>query len=166
MLKKIFKIVGIGVLLFISVIVWIFFIQPKIDHRLNLKDLSTYKKFFKSIKHPKETTKLYYKAFFGNSSGTSNHCEHILVQIMKYNPSDEKLITDYYAKNYPELNISFIKSIDDCCGDDESGYTAICMGYFVQDQPTFSFENAKDFLPVYIIEYSVDGSHLLDQECN
>jgi hypothetical protein len=79
MLKKILKIVGIGVLLFISVIVWIFFIQPKIDHRLNLKDLSTYKKFFKSIKHPKETIKLYDKAFFGNSSGTSNHCEHILV---------------------------------------------------------------------------------------
>ena len=155
MFKKILKIVGIGVLLFISVIVWIFFIQPKIDHRLNLKDLSPHKKFFKSIKHPKETTKLYYKAFFGNSSGTSNHCEHILVQIMKYNPSYEKLIADYYAKNYPELNISFIKSIDDCCGDDESGYKTLCSESFVEDQPTFSFEKAKDFLPVYKIEYSV-----------
>lgn len=166
MIKKILKIVGIGVLLFISVIVWIFFIQPKIDHRLNMKDLSSHKKFFKSIKHPKETTNLYYKAFFGNSSGTSNHCEHILVQIMKYNPSDEKLIADYYAKNYPEVNVSFIKSIDDCCGNDESGYKTLCSDSYVQDQPTFSFENAKDFLPVYKIEYWVDGSHLLDGECN
>jgi hypothetical protein len=85
---------------------------------------------------------------------------------MKYNPSDEKLIADYYKKNYPELNVSFIKSIDDCCGDDESGYKTLCLDSFVEDQPTFSLKNAKDFLPVYIIEYSVDGSHLLDGECN
>lgn len=89
MLKKIIKYVGIGLLLFISLIVWMLFIQPKIDNKRNLNDLSNHKEFFKSIKHPNSTKEIYYKAFFGNSTGTSNHCEHIIVQIRKYNPSNE-----------------------------------------------------------------------------
>jgi len=166
MLKKILKYVGIGILLFILLIVWMLFIQPKIDHKRNLNDLAGHIEFFKSIKHPNATSEIYYKAFFGNFTGTGNHCEHIIIQIRKYNPASEKEIADYYKKNYPELNVSFIKTIDDCCGDEEYGYKSICMGYFVEDQPTFSFEKTIDFLPVYTVQFWVDGSHLSDWKCN
>ena len=165
-MKKILKYTAIVFVLFILLVVWMFYIQPKIDHKRNLKDLEGHIEFFKSIKHPETTSEIYYKAFFGNSTGTSNHCEHIIIQIRKYSLEKEKEIAEYYKNNYSGVNVSFVKTLDDCCGDDEYGYKAICYGYFVEDQPKLTYETAKKFLPVYIVEYSIDGSHLSDWECN
>lgn len=127
MLKKILKYVGIGLLLFISLIVWILFIQPKIDHNKNLKDLESHIEFFKSIKHPEKTSEIYYRAFFGNSTGTSNYCEHIIIQIRKHNPSEENKITEYYKTNYSGVSVSFVKSLEECCGNDEYGYRSFAI---------------------------------------
>lgn len=166
MKKKILKYITIAFILFILLAVWMFFIQPKIDHKRNLNDLKSHIEFFKSMKHPGATSEIYYKAFFGNSTGSSNHCEHIITQIRKYHPNTEKEIANYYKKNYPEVTISFVKTLDDCCGDNEYGYKIICHGNFTEDQPKLSYKTVNDFLPAYIIEYSVDGSHLSDCKCN
>ena len=165
MIKKILKYTAIGFVLFILLVVWMLFIQPEIDHNKNLNDLESHIEFFKLIKHPETTSEIYYKAFFGNSTGSSNHCEHIIIQIRKYNPGREKEIADYYKNNYSGINVSFVKTLDDCCGNNEYGYKAICYGYFVKDQPKITDETAKDILPVYIVEYLIDGSHLSDKEC-
>lgn len=166
MLKKFFKYCIIGVILFVLFVAWMFFIQPKNDHKKNLNEKKGHEMFFKSIKHPLNTSEVYYNAFFGNSSGTSNHCEHIIIQIRKYNPEDEKEIADYYKKYYSEVSVSFIKSIDECCGNDDFGYWTVCYGHLFNDQPKLTYESAKDFLPVYVVEYWKDGSNLSDWECN
>lgn len=166
MFRKILKYGVIGSLLFILLFIWMIFIQPSIDHKQNIKDLDGHIEFFKSIQHPKKTSELYYKAFFGNSTGTSNHCEHIIVQIRKYNPENEQEIMNYYKKNFPEISILFIKTIEDCCGNKEYGYRSICYGYYAQDQPILTQKTSKNILPVYIIEYWVDGLHLSDWKCH
>ncbi len=166
MIKKLLKYSLVGLGLFVLFVVWMFFVQPKIDHHKNLNEKKDHEVFFKSIKHPTNTSEIYYNAFFGNSSGTSNHCEHIIIQIRKYNPGKEKEIADYYIKNYSHVSISFVKSLDECCGDDDYGYWAFCFGNLFRDQPKLSYESAKYILPVYVVEYWVDGSHMSDWECN
>jgi len=166
MIKKILKYTAIGFILFVLLVMWILFIQPKIDHNKNLNELEDHIEFFNLIKHPESTSEIHYNAFFGNSSGTSNHCEHIIIQIRKYDPEKEKEIEDYYKNNYADVNVSFVKTLDDCCGTGQHGYEVICNGYFAGDQPKFTMETAKDILPVYIVEYWVDGSHLWDWKCN
>jgi len=166
MIKEIIKYIAIGFALFLLLVAWRLFIQPKIDHNKNLNDLEAHIEFFNSIKHPETTSEIYYKSFFGNSTGTSNHCEHIIIQMRKYNPERENEIADYYKNNYKGVNVSFVKTLDDCCGDYEFGYKAIYNGYFVGDQSKLTYETAKDILPVYIVEYWVDGSHLSDWKCN
>jgi hypothetical protein len=166
MRRRILKYIAIVGLLFVSLIVWMIFIQPLISHKRNLKDLAGHVEFFKSIKHPEKTSELYYKAFFGNSTGTSNHCEHIILQIRKYNLENEEEIKNFYKNKCPEVSVSFIRTLNDCCGDEEYGYKLICFGNFTQDQPNLTFKTSKDFLPVYIVEYLVNGSHLSDWKCN
>lgn len=162
MLKQIFK-YGI---LFLALTTILILSLPAIHHLLNQKDLQEHIRYFESIEHPKETSMIYRKYYFGNSSGTSNHCEHVLVQIRKYNPSFKKEIENYYLENHDGINIDFVNKIEDCDGDEEFGYLSYRAGVAFQDQPRITRRNSKTILPVYIITYETDGNNTLDWECN
>lgn len=173
MIKKILKYTAIGFTLFIVLIAllitWSLYKSPEWAedaHKKNLIDLETHMAFFNSIKHPESTAEIYYKSFFGNTTGASNHCEHVIIQMRKYDPGKENEIVDYYRKNYKGVDISFVKTSYDCCGNDDYGYRPICYGHFVDDQPKWTYLTANDLTPVYIVEYWVEGSYLSDWECN
>tara|TARA_B100001250_G_C19409760_1_gene618490 strand:+ start:20 stop:529 length:510 start_codon:yes stop_codon:yes gene_type:complete len=151
---------------FFILILYGIFIAPKNHEKKNLKDLENHISFFKEIIHPTGTTEIHFQAFFGNSSGTSNHCEHIIDQIRKYDSKNEFVIKKYYEDNYPEIAIEFIKTVDECCTKyDETEFRTICAGWY-SSQPTYSYEEIKKILPVYNLQFFEEGKYLADSDCN
>jgi hypothetical protein len=164
-MKKVFIYTVLGFFMSIFTLLVLLAAKAKFDHFRNLRDLADYVEFFKSVKHPNETSEVYFNSFFGNPAN-GNHCEHIIVQIRTYEPEMEHEIAEYYKNNYPDINVSFFKSVDDCCEVNELEYKSICIGNLFEDQPTFKSEKAGNFFPFYTLEYWVDGSYLMDYECN
>ena len=157
------KKIKFGILFLVSFILLII-LQPIIAHFENSQDLKHNSNYFKSIKHPKGTSEFYYNAYFGNSSGTSNHCEHVITQFRKYKIGCEKEIKEYYELNYRDVTLQFYRKIEDCDGDAEFGYTAYTSP-LLTDKPKFKLANANSTLPFYVIEYWEDASNTLDWEC-
>jgi hypothetical protein len=166
MAAKILKYLSIALLSLVVFFLYVIIIRPKIHHKKNLSDLNNYIESFKAIEHPQNTSEIYYNAFFGNSTGSSNHCEHIIVQIRKYEPIEEQKIKDFYLKKHPEVFVRFIKSLEDCCGEKEHGYKILCFQLFADNQPVLNNQNYQTILPVYVLEYWVDGTYLSDKLCN
>ena len=141
-------------------------IAPGNHEQKNLKDLENHIAFFKEIIHPSGTNEIHFQAFFGNSSGASNHCEHIIDQIRKYDSKNEFVIKKYYEDNYPEINIEFIKTVDECCTNyDETKFRTICTGWY-SSQPIYSYEEITKILPVYNLQFFEEGRYLADNDCN
>jgi hypothetical protein len=157
------KITKFGIIFLVSFILLII-LQPIIAHIENSQDLKHNSNYFKSIKHPKGTSEFYYNAYFGNSSGTSNHCEHVITQFRKYKIGCENEIKKYYELNYKYVTLDFYRTLEDCDGDSEFGYTAYTTA-FLPDKPKFKLENANSNLPFYVIEFSINASNTLDWEC-
>jgi len=111
--------------------------------------LEEYSQYVKSLKHPNGTTELYFDAFHGNSTGTSDHTEYIITEIRKYNPEKLQEIKDFYKGK--GVTLSFVNSLYDCEYNSVGWEPAPYL--YLKNKPVLTPETAKDFLPAYIITY-------------
>lgn len=145
---------------------WLLIARPFVHQLKNDTDHSKLLFYFETIEHPANTKQLYYNDFFGNSSGTGNHCEHIFLEIRKYTSGNETIIKNYFNNKYPDIKLHFITSIEQCC-QLENKYYVFCdfVDIVAKEQPSFTLENQTNKFPIYTIEYSDNGKHMADKRC-
>lgn len=147
-------------------IFWVLLLRPFVHKTKNDVDHSKLQFYMETVEHPLNTEQLYYTDFFGNSSGSGNHCEHIFLEVRKYMVGNETIIKHHFNTNYPNIRLHFITSLEQCCQSNEK-YYIFCdyTGNIIHEQPIFTKENQQDKLPVYSIEYSTNSKHLGDKRC-
>ncbi|WP_103072621.1 hypothetical protein [Aquimarina sediminis] len=146
---------------------WFLIAKPFIHGLKNNTDHSKLLFYFENIEHPSETKQVYYTDFFGNSSGSSNHCGHVFLEIRRYPQGSETIIKNYYDKEYPDIKLGFVTSIKQCCPIEDK-YYVFCdyVGTVTSEQPFFTIKNWSNRLPVYTLSYSDTGKHQADKRCH
>jgi hypothetical protein len=164
MRKKIVIIILMLIALFS--ILWVLGIRPFVHGLKNDTDHSKLLFSFETIEHPTNTKQLYFVDFFGNSSGSSNHCEHIFLEIRTYTSGTEMIIRDYYKRTYPYVELSFITSLEQCCHFEGKHYI-FCdfVSAVTKDQPVITADNWQNQLSIYTIEFTPNGKYTADVRC-